>query len=164
MAEPTTDQPIKKLIQFFASRFLLGEPAVWRLIGMLKSLKHWIVQTDPSNAQFVSAVLCLGLFTSARVAEQVRAGIQSLARGQRLAGMALGLTNRRTATRAHEGYSSYRDRSDPQQFVPDLLCVVNHHVRKLPRCPGYPGRGGVTRSLRRYHEVPLAHPVFALIL
>src|SRR5207247_1677489 len=40
----------------------------------------------------VSAVLCLGLFTSARGAEQVRAGIQSLARGQRMAGMAIGLT------------------------------------------------------------------------
>jgi glutamate/aspartate transport system permease protein len=36
--------------------------------------------------------LCLGLFTSARIAEQVRAGIQSLPRGQRLASMALGLT------------------------------------------------------------------------
>lgn len=34
----------------------------------------------------------LGLFTSARIAEQVRAGIQALPRGQRYAGMALGLT------------------------------------------------------------------------
>jgi glutamate/aspartate transport system permease protein len=41
---------------------------------------------------FVLVVLALGLFTSARVAEQVRAGIQSLARGQGLAGLALGLT------------------------------------------------------------------------
>ena len=32
------------------------------------------------------------LFTSARIAEQVRAGIQSLSRGQRNAGMAVGLT------------------------------------------------------------------------
>ena len=55
-------------------------------------LKAWIVQTNPANAQFLSAVLCLGLFTSARVAEQVRAGIQSLPRGQRMAGMAVGLT------------------------------------------------------------------------
>src|SRR5947207_3899798 len=55
-------------------------------------LKSWIVQTNPAHAQFVAAVLCLGLFTSARVAEQVRAGIQSLPRGQRNAGMALGLT------------------------------------------------------------------------
>lgn len=34
----------------------------------------------------------LGLFTSARIAEQVRAGIQALPRGQRLAGMAMGFT------------------------------------------------------------------------
>ena len=41
---------------------------------------------------FVLVVLALGLFTSARVAEQVRAGIESLARGQGHAGLALGLT------------------------------------------------------------------------
>lgn len=39
----------------------------------------------------VLVILALGLFTSARVAEQVRAGIQALPRGQRYAGMALGL-------------------------------------------------------------------------
>src|SRR5207244_2019150 len=37
-------------------------------------------------------VIGLGLFTSARIAEQVRAGIQALPRGQRYAGMALGFT------------------------------------------------------------------------
>ena len=41
---------------------------------------------------FVLVVLALGFFTSARVAEQVRAGIQSLPRGQRDAGLAMGLT------------------------------------------------------------------------
>jgi glutamate/aspartate transport system permease protein len=41
---------------------------------------------------FVLVVFALGFFTSARVAEQVRAGIQSLPRGQRHAGLALGLT------------------------------------------------------------------------
>jgi len=41
---------------------------------------------------FVLVVFALGFFTSARVAEQVRAGIQSLARGQRMAGQAIGLT------------------------------------------------------------------------
>ena len=40
----------------------------------------------------ILVVLALGLFTSARVAEQVRAGIQSLPRGQRNAGLAMGLT------------------------------------------------------------------------
>jgi glutamate/aspartate transport system permease protein len=41
---------------------------------------------------FVLVVLALGFFTSSRVAEQVRAGIQALPRGQRMAGQALGLT------------------------------------------------------------------------
>lgn len=41
---------------------------------------------------FILVVLALGIFTSARIAEQVRAGIQALPRGQRYAGMALGFT------------------------------------------------------------------------
>ncbi|WP_043697930.1 amino acid ABC transporter permease [Tepidimonas taiwanensis] len=41
---------------------------------------------------FVLVVIALGLFTSARIAEQVKSGIQSLPRGQRYAALALGLT------------------------------------------------------------------------
>jgi len=41
---------------------------------------------------FVLVVLALGFFTSARIAEQVRAGIQSLPKGQRYAGLAMGFT------------------------------------------------------------------------
>ncbi|MEL4179564.1 amino acid ABC transporter permease [Roseateles sp. PN1] len=41
---------------------------------------------------FILVVLALGFFTSARIAEQVRAGIQSLPKGQRYAGLAMGLT------------------------------------------------------------------------
>ena len=41
---------------------------------------------------FLLVVLALGFFTSARIAEQVRAGIQALPRGQRYAGMAMGFT------------------------------------------------------------------------
>lgn len=41
---------------------------------------------------FLLVVMALGLFTSARIAEQVRAGISALPRGQRYAGMALGFT------------------------------------------------------------------------
>ncbi|HSI51671.1 MAG TPA: amino acid ABC transporter permease [Ideonella sp.] len=41
---------------------------------------------------FLLVVVGLGFFTSARVAEQVRAGIQSLPKGQRYAGLAMGLT------------------------------------------------------------------------
>lgn len=41
---------------------------------------------------FILVVLALGFFTSARIAEQVRAGIQALPKGQRYAGMAMGFT------------------------------------------------------------------------
>lgn len=41
---------------------------------------------------FILVVCALGFFTSARIAEQVRAGIQALPRGQRYAGMAMGFT------------------------------------------------------------------------
>ena len=39
-----------------------------------------------------AVVIALGFFTSARISEQVRAGIQALPRGQRYAGLAMGLT------------------------------------------------------------------------
>ena len=41
---------------------------------------------------FVLVVLALGFFTSARIAEQVKAGIQTLPKGQTYAGLAMGLT------------------------------------------------------------------------
>ena len=57
-----------------------------------QAVGDWIKQMPPPWGSYIPAVLCLGIFTSVRVAEQVRAGIQSLPRGQRLAGIAMGLT------------------------------------------------------------------------
>ncbi len=48
-----------------------------------------VLQGFPS---FILVVFALGFFTSARISEQVKAGIQSLPRGQRYAGLAMGLT------------------------------------------------------------------------
>jgi glutamate/aspartate transport system permease protein len=45
---------------------------------------------------FILVVFALGLFTSARIAEQVRSGIQALPRGQRYAGLAVGFTTFQT--------------------------------------------------------------------
>ena len=45
---------------------------------------------------FVLVVFALGFFTSARIAEQIRAGIEALPRGQRYAGMAMGFTTAQT--------------------------------------------------------------------
>ena len=81
-------------VELFRNIPLLVQMFLWYFVvpEFIPPLKAWIIKADPAHAQFLSAVLCLGLFTSARVAEQVRAGIQSLSRGQRAAGMALGLT------------------------------------------------------------------------
>jgi glutamate/aspartate transport system permease protein len=57
-----------------------------------KEIGDWIKQMPPPWSSYLPAVMCLGIFTSVRVAEQVRAGINSLPRGQRMAGTAMGLT------------------------------------------------------------------------
>ena len=44
------------------------------------------------DAPFYTAVLCLAFYTSIRIAEQLKAGILALPRGQAMAGQALGLT------------------------------------------------------------------------
>ncbi|HXZ22072.1 MAG TPA: amino acid ABC transporter permease [Pseudolabrys sp.] len=74
---------IPLLVQMFLWYFVLPE-VVPEAIG------DWLKQLN--NASFYNAVICLGLYTSARVAEQVKAGVLSLRSGQRMAGLAMGLT------------------------------------------------------------------------
>ncbi len=74
---------IPLLVQMFLWYFVFPDVLPDRLGTALKQMP---------NAPFVTAVICLGFFTSSRVAEQVKAGIGSLPRGQRMAGTALGLT------------------------------------------------------------------------
>ena len=57
-----------------------------------KGLGDWIKQMPPPWGSYLPAVMCLGLYTSVRIAEQVKSGIGSLSRGQGMAGTALGLT------------------------------------------------------------------------
>jgi glutamate/aspartate transport system permease protein len=80
---------IPLLVQMFFWYFVLPE-LVPSPIGLA------IKQMDPPWGSFVPALVCLGLFTAARIAEQVRAGLQALAKGQTEAAFALGL--RRTTT------------------------------------------------------------------
>ncbi|MDR6214283.1 amino acid ABC transporter permease [Paracidovorax wautersii] len=71
---------------------------LFRNIPLLVQIFLWyhvvpaIFPAMKSVSGFVLVVLALGFFTSARIAEQVRAGIQALPRGQRYAGMAMGFT------------------------------------------------------------------------
>jgi glutamate/aspartate transport system permease protein len=72
-------------VELFRDVPLLVQVFLWYHVApfflpSLKSLPSWLLVS-----------IALGLFTSARIAEQVRAGIQSLPRGQRDAARALGL-------------------------------------------------------------------------
>ena len=72
------------LVQLFIWYFVLPE--------ILPGVGTWFKQgLNPLLQQFLSGALCLGFFTAARLAEQVRSGINSLGLGQRAAGLALGL-------------------------------------------------------------------------
>ncbi|GGY12311.1 amino acid ABC transporter permease [Paludibacterium paludis] len=74
------------LVQLFFWYFLVPD----LLPGPIET---WFKQDlNPGTSAFISVVVCLGLFTAARVAEQVRTGIEALPRGQRSAGLAIGFT------------------------------------------------------------------------
>ncbi len=73
------------LVQLFSWYFILPEL-------LPTSLGNAFKQLNPFLQQFLAAWICLGFFTSARVCEQVRAGIGSLPPGQKNAGLALGFT------------------------------------------------------------------------
>ncbi len=73
-------------VEFFRNIPLLVQIFLWyhvvpALIPAMKSVPG-----------FILVICALGFFTSARIAEQVRAGIQALPKGQRYAGMAMGFT------------------------------------------------------------------------
>jgi glutamate/aspartate transport system permease protein len=73
------------LVQMFLWYFVFPEVVPEALGDLIKS-------ADPVWSTFLTAAVSLGLFTSARIAEQVRAGITALPSGQGMAGTALGLT------------------------------------------------------------------------
>lgn len=89
------------------ARTLPARPLVWlatawtelfRNIPLLVQVFLWyhvlpvFVPAFGALSSFWLAAIALGLFTSARIAEQVRAGLQSLPAGQQLAARALGLS------------------------------------------------------------------------
>jgi glutamate/aspartate transport system permease protein len=81
-------------VELFRNVPLLVQMFLWFFVFpelLPPKLSLWVKQEMPAK-EFLTATICLGLFTSARIAEQVRAGIQSLPRGQRHAGLAMGFT------------------------------------------------------------------------
>lgn len=77
-------------VEFFRNIPLLVQVFLWYFV---------VPRMFPTFQQvpgFVLVVFALGFFTSARMAEQVRAGIQALPKGQFYAGMAMGFTTPQT--------------------------------------------------------------------
>ncbi len=75
---------IPLLVQLFLWYFVMPEllPADWG---------RW-VKRDMPMPEYTTAVIGLGFYTASRVAEQVRSGVESIPRGQSMAGYASGLT------------------------------------------------------------------------
>jgi glutamate/aspartate transport system permease protein len=99
------------VLRTWPNRWLSGPAGAWveifRNVPLLVQLFLWyfvmpellppalglrLKQAPPGTQQFLAAMICLGLFTSARVSEQVRSGIGALSGGQKAAGLALGFT------------------------------------------------------------------------
>ena len=77
-------------VEFFRNIPLLVQIFLW--YHVVPVLLPFFADTP----KLVLVVMGLGLFTSARIAEQVRAGVQALPRGQLHAGMAMGFTTAQT--------------------------------------------------------------------
>jgi glutamate/aspartate transport system permease protein len=75
---------IPLLVQMFLWFFVMPE--------LLPAGPSRYVKRDLAFPEFWTAVVCLGFYTASRVAEQVRAGIQSIPREQYQAALATGLT------------------------------------------------------------------------
>src|SRR4051812_10175056 len=78
---------IPLLVQLFIWFFVLPELLPQGIGTWLKQLR---------NGPFVATVIGIGLYMSSRVAAQITAGINSLPKGQRMAGTAIGLTTAQT--------------------------------------------------------------------
>ncbi|SEI58019.1 glutamate/aspartate transport system permease protein [Pseudomonas linyingensis] len=74
------------LVQLFLWYFLVPDL-------LPEPLELWFKQDlSPATSAYLSVVVCLGLFTAARVCEQVRTGIQALPKGQTAAARAMGFS------------------------------------------------------------------------
>lgn len=76
---------IPVIVQLFIWYFVLPEVVP-------ENIGTWFKQLPSFTQMMTSAVLCLGLYMGARVCELIRSGIDTLPKGQRAAGLALGFT------------------------------------------------------------------------
>jgi glutamate/aspartate transport system permease protein len=87
-------------VEIFRNIPLLVQLFIWFNVvpELLPGFGPWFKHLPSFWQEFTSATLCLGLFTAARIAEQVRSGLRSLGKGQFGAGLALGLNIKQVYT------------------------------------------------------------------
>jgi glutamate/aspartate transport system permease protein len=86
--------PATIYVEAFRNVPLLVQMFIWYFVVpeiLPKIAGDWL-KTQMPMPEFWNAVLCLGFYTASRVAEQVRAGIESIPKGQTYAALAMGLT------------------------------------------------------------------------
>ncbi len=97
-------------VNIFRNIPLLVQLFIWYFIipdYLPENIEIWFKQDlTPEISAFISVMICLGLFTAARVCEQVRTGIEALPHGQINAAKALGLNQ----------WQAYRHVLLPQAF------------------------------------------------
>ncbi len=82
-------------VEIFRNVPLLVQFFVWVYIFPLflpDPIQDWLNQQNQMLVIFIYSSIALGLFTGARICEQIRTAIESLPRGQKNAGLGLGLT------------------------------------------------------------------------
>jgi len=95
----TVEQPVVRgvataYVEFFRNIPLLVQMFLWYFVVpelLPEGAGHWIKRELPLP-EYWTAIVCLGMYHASRTAEQVRAGIESIPRGQSYAGLAMGLT------------------------------------------------------------------------
>ncbi|MDE5459286.1 amino acid ABC transporter permease [Bradyrhizobium sp. CSS354] len=112
--------PARLYVEIFRNIPVLVQMFLWYFVFpevVPSAIGDAIKQIPPPWASFFPALLCLGLYTASRIAEQVRAGIEALPKGQLEAANALGLSS----------YLTYRHVIVPQALrliVPSLTSEV----------------------------------------
>lgn len=91
---PIVRWPVTVYVHCFRNTPLLVQLFLWYFVLPELLPQAWgdaIKRMDPTINQTLTVILCLTLYTAAKTAEQVKAGLQSIPLGQQLAGTALGL-------------------------------------------------------------------------
>lgn len=136
-------------VELFRNVPLIVQFFTWYLVVpelLPEDLGMWFkAELDPNIQFFLSSMICLGLFTAARVCEQVRAAIQSLPRGQKNAALAMGLT-------LPQAYRYVLLPNAYRVIVPPMTSETMNLVEKLGYClnhrpGGYGGAGRQTVGL-----------------